>query len=256
MKKSVVWLFLLSLVLGLNFTACGNDDDSAADGDADSDTDGDTDTDTDGDTDSDGDTDDITYIINENFDSLNAGDYVIATLGDPWVAWSDPALPEEDAMISDTQSYSKPNSLYLVDNNDVVTLFNFVDGAYQIEFMAFVEDGKLGYYNYQQVFTGDSAGVWGCELYFYAGGVGNFVIAGKQYPFKFKADAWFHNKTVIDIDNDVATVWVDDVEVYSWQWSLAQGGTPPGNFDAIDFWGNPDPPGSGWYLDDVKVWAI
>jgi hypothetical protein len=243
-------------MFALTFTtaSCGDDDssDSDSDTDADSDADSDADTDVDTDTDSDGDTDSDSDAWDkyEDFESYAAGDSITDVTED-FICWSDPPLPDEPAYVSDTMALSGKLSLNIVDNNDVVWLLEFKDGHYQIEFDMFIQKGKVGYYNFQQVF----AQVWAFEMYFYSGGVGNCIIAGKQYSFEFTEGGWLKATLDVDIDADTATILIDDVEVITWPWSTAQG-TPPGACYGIDFYGAPDPPGSDYYMDNVRYRAL
>jgi hypothetical protein len=171
------------------------------------------------------------------------------------MTWSHPALPGEDAQISDDQAYSGTNSLVILSNNDVLLYTNLNSGHYLVEFWMYILDGKLGYYNFQQVYTGDTTGVWAFSAYFYSGGVGNLVIAAQQFPFEWTEGEWFTCSHEIDIDSDTASIFIGGTEIYSWPWSTAQG-VPPANLDGIDFYGLPDPPGSQYYLDDVSIVAL
>ena len=253
MKKVLFGFLLMSLMFGLTFTtACGDDDDGAdADTDSDSDTDSSTDADTDTDTDGDTDTDPCAgWDDCEDFESYASGDS-ITDMNDQWITWSDPPLPDEPAYVSDKMALDSLLSLRILDNNDVVWLLEFESGHWLIEFDMFIMAGKTGYYNFQQVF----ATVWAFEMYFYDGGVGICRIAGKDYKFTFKSGDWLKATLDVDIDNDEATILIDDVEVFTWPWSTAQG-EPPGACYGIDFYGAPDPPGNDYFMDNVRYKAL
>ena len=67
-------------------------------------------------------------------------------------------------------------------------------------------------------------------------------------------DSWFTVKYVVDLDNDQATFFVDNVEIVSWQFSLQAGGEAGSRqLAAMDFYPPTSAAVSEYYVDNVVI---
>lgn len=199
-------------------------------------------------------------IVDENFDSFNAGDKLVQTVNNQsvWDTWSSAPGGGEDAAVSNAFSNSPDNSILLANNNDIVLLFDdLTEGRYQVNFKLLIESGKIGYFNMLHEFAGGDS-EWAFQVYYNAGGTGT-VDAGKTgaATFDYAYDTWKDINVIVDLDDDFATFYQDGVEVISWKWSLGtSGGGTKTKLDAINFYGNSSGGTSGMYIDDVIVSLI
>jgi len=197
-----------------------------------------------------------TTIIEENFDGFTAGDKVVQTINNQsvWDTWSSSPGGSEDALISEKFANSTPNSLTLSNNNDIVLLFNdLTEGRYKFKFKVLIETGRIGYFNMLQDFAGGSS-QWAFQTYFNANGAG-LVDAGKTSAasFTYEYNTWMDANIVVDLDDDFATFYLDDVEIVSWKWSTGTSGAGTlKKLDAVNFYGNTTGGSSGMYVDDLS----
>ncbi|HAQ37585.1 MAG TPA: hypothetical protein DCX89_09370 [Saprospirales bacterium] len=194
-------------------------------------------------------------IMTENFDGFAAGVKFTQAFNnkDVWTTWSNAPGGAEDALLSDKFAVSTPNSLVLANTQDIVLLLgDKVEGRYVIEFDLLIETGKIGYYNMLNDFAGSNS-VWAYQVYFNTGGKG-VIDAGKASAatFDFAYNTWIHVSTIVDLDDDFATLYFDNNEIISWKWSSGTGGAGTLNkLDAINFYGNNSGGTSGMYIDNV-----
>ena len=193
--------------------------------------------------------------MTENFDGFAAGVKFTQAFNnkDVWTTWSNAPGGAEDALLSDKFAVSTPNSLVLANTQDIVLLLgDKVEGRYVIEFDLLIETGKIGYYNMLNDFAGSNS-VWAYQVYFNTGGKG-VIDAGKASAatFDFAYNTWIHVSTIVDLDDDFATLYFDNNEIISWKWSSGTGGAGTLNkLDAINFYGNNSGGTSGMYIDNV-----
>ena len=184
-----------------------------------------------------------TYLFEDDFEAYTVGEQLSCQNPDEWVTWSGtPCDPVEDPYIVDDQAYSGTNSVVIVDDNDVVKVFNdfYTTGTYTVSFMMYIPTGYDAYWNALQSFNPN---IWAVEVFF-NGGSGSTDVGGTfTYPF----DTWMEMKLTVDLDNDLAEFFVDGSSVVQWPWT----GTGQTSFAAIDFYGNPQSSGqSMYYMDD------
>jgi hypothetical protein len=194
-------------------------------------------------------------IIEENFDGFTAGDKLVLTNNDQsvWDTWSSSPGNSEDAAVSNQFSFSPENSLYLANNNDVVLLTNdLTEGRYKMAFKMLIASGRIGYFNMLHDFAGGDS-EWAFQVYFNANGNGS-VDAGKTdaASFNYEYDTWFDVITIVDLNDDFATLYIGGQEIISWKWSLGtSGGGTMVKLDAVNFYGITSGGSSGMYIDDV-----
>lgn len=189
----------------------------------------------------------------DNFDELMPGDYVAENLP-MWDTWSGTPGSDEDAVVSDSYSYSPDNSAFIHGSTDLLRLFGdatLTEGSYKFTMMTYVLEGYSGYYNLQKDIV---PGVeWGVEIYFYPDGSGGIVVAGgEDYPFDFEFDTWVMNEVMVDLDNDWAEVYIDGEMIAGWEWHLgADGSGELYTLGSADIWAWEDEAESMMYIDDV-----
>jgi hypothetical protein len=168
-----------------------------------------------------------------------------------WTTWSGAGFGgAEDGIISTEQANSGPNSFKILTTavgggpQDVVLkLGNRTTGRYELKWMYYVPTGKQAYYNIQNVVP-IGAGAWNLDAFFGANNMGNIQIgAGASLAeFTYPSDEWFEVRHIIDLDNNLLTLWVDGQYVHKMGY--------PNNLGGIDFFGIDNNHTN--YIDDVE----
>ncbi|HNW99517.1 MAG TPA: hypothetical protein PKK00_14010 [Bacteroidales bacterium] len=202
-----------------------------------------------------------TNLYSNNFDALTVGGYAASQLGTPWTTWSNAPGGSEDGIISSTQSHSASNSVEIALNNDfVMNLNDKTTGRYKVEFYMYVATGHIGYYNILSDFNGSNS-KWAFQIYAYDGNI--YVDAGGASATIsiFTLNTWNKMDLIVDLDDDFATFFINDIEKISYQWSKgAQGSDNSLKLDAIDFFGidslstpTTTTSTSGYFIDDISI---
>ncbi|MCD4746239.1 MAG: hypothetical protein K8R58_08060, partial [Bacteroidales bacterium] len=119
-----------------------------------------------------------TVIYEDDFESYNVGDYLAETNPTWWTTWSNAPGTPEDALITDAQAQSGSKSVMIDAGTDCVfPIPNYTNNVYHITFSMYVPSGYFGYFNILQEFAG-AGSLWGMQVYFDAGGVGNGDAGG------------------------------------------------------------------------------
>jgi hypothetical protein len=154
-----------------------------------------------------------TVVFSDNFDSYTAGSH-LAQVNPAWTTWSDVSGGSDDGVISTAQAFSAPNSLLVDYGIDQVFPFNnYTSGHYMIEFKLFVPSSSPGaYFNIQHIMRGQ----WAFHCNFQSNGIGYVFVANTSYPFNYSLDAWVSVLIDVDLDNDQASVSINNNLVHSW----------------------------------------
>lgn len=198
-----------------------------------------------------------TVVFSDNFDSYTAGSH-LAQSNSAWTTWSNAPGSAEDGVISSAQAASAPNSLYISGSNDQVYPFgNYTTGHYTLTFNYYVpSSGNGGYFNIQHVLLQQ----WALECYFYNTGGGYLSVGGAEYNFSCSTNAWFPVEFDVDMDNDQASLTVNNVLVHTWPFSYQQGNTNGTNqLAGINFYaGSPvsSSTSGSYYVDDFVVTEV
>ncbi len=167
-----------------------------------------------------------------------------------WTTWSGATGNTEDGIVSTEQASSGTKSFKILTTaaaggpQDVVLkLGNKTTGRYELKWKYFVPTGKQAYYNIQNVVP-IGAGSWNLDAFFGANNAGNIQIgAGASLAeFTYPSNEWFEVKHIIDLDNNLLTLWVDGVFVHKMAY--------PNNLGGIDFFGIDNNHTN--YIDDVE----
>jgi len=158
------------------------------------------------------------------FDEYTAGDYIAVVDPDWWTTWSNTPGTTEDALISNEQSSTPSNSIKVDGISDLVfKIGNKSSGKFLIKFDYYVPSGFGAYYNLQHY---EQPGVeWAFEAYFKADGTGRVNAGGENAAtFTYNHDEWIDVVNVVDLDEDWAQVYFNEVLIHEWQFSTgAQG---------------------------------
>ena len=198
-----------------------------------------------------------TVVFSDNFDSYTAGSH-LAQSNSAWTTWSSAPGSSEDGVISSAQAASAPNSLYISGSNDQLYPFgNYTTGHYTLIFNYYVPStGNGGYFNIQHILKNQ----WALECYFNNTGGGYLSVGGSEYNFSCPADAWFPIEFDVDMDNDQASLTVNNVAVHTWPFSYQQGNTNGVNqLAGINFYaGSPisNSTSGTYYVDDFVVTEV
>jgi hypothetical protein len=195
------------------------------------------------------------YLYQDDFESHTVGEYLALTdTSGFWTTWSDEPGGTEDALISDDQASSPTKSVDVNGSTDLILkLGDKTSGKYQINVKYWIETGYGGYFNIQHF---EAPGIeWAYEAYFGATGDGYMNAGGDNSSFfTYPHDTWIQLKSVIDLDNDWAEFYIDDVLIQEWQFSLqAQGDPGTLQLGGADLYaGAPTGETAHYYFDDVE----
>tara|TARA_Y100000385_G_scaffold291386_1_gene369053 strand:+ start:1237 stop:2157 length:921 start_codon:yes stop_codon:yes gene_type:complete len=164
--------------------------------------------------------------IFDNFDEYKAGEYLGTESGGLWTTWSSLPGGTEDVLVSENNSFSPENSINLTSEGTVMDIVlplgNLTSGQWTLSYMMKIESGHGAYFNLLHDFAA-AASNWAVQVYFNASGSGSLTVgAGLNDPgtvFTHAVESWFEVKINIDIEQDVAEIYFDDVPVYNWMWS-------------------------------------
>ncbi len=214
--------------------------------------------------------DDISYkeyvpvnppIYANDFESFTAGGQVACQDPTNWTTWSNAPCGTEDAYVSTDFAHGGVNAVKDELANDLVLNFgNKTTGKYQFSFWMYLPANHGGYYNLLHNFAG-STSEWGLECYFQDAGTLNIQTGADTITTPYNHDQWFKMTNVIDLDNDQASVYMDDNLLTTWQWSLNELNGNPGlnQLSATDFFSGTGATGITnplYYFDDIEFTAL
>ncbi|MCB9285861.1 MAG: T9SS type A sorting domain-containing protein [Lewinellaceae bacterium] len=188
-------------------------------------------------------------VVFENLDDYTTGEYV-GLQSEAWTTWNGLPGTDEDALVSDTQAFSPPNSILIEGQNGptdlVLGLGQQPEGNWYLSFRMYIPSGKYAYYNIQDGLPFNYT-QWNLEVGFNAGNEGQIIESGTAIGnFSFPHDTWFQVVHHIDLDNDNASLIIDGVNVWNWQYG------PGFSIGSLDFYTNANGPNQ-WYLDDIEM---
>ena len=209
--------------------------------------------------------------LSYDFNDCPAGAKIAQTLGDPWSTWDGTVGGSADGVFGEAGGSMACHFTY--GNDQIVQLGEHSTGVYDLEFDAFVPQGKNGYFNvlHHFVVNGGTGTSWAMQVYMHlendgqnstaAPGHGT-VHAGSNGTCDLPCvyDQWMHFRVHVDADNDVAQLYfnvVGEPEVLyaTWQWSLDSFGenVVDRSLGAMDFFPPQNANNSEFYLDNLAV---
>jgi hypothetical protein len=194
-----------------------------------------------------------TIVFSDNFDSYTVGNH-LAQSNSAWTTWSHLPGSAEDGIISNDQAVSTPNSLFISGSNDQVYPFgNYTTGHYLVSFNYFVPStGNGAYFNIQHVLLQE----WAFSCNFYNNGDGYLKVGNAMYTFTCPSDTWFPIAFDLDMDNDQASLTINNTPVHTWPFHYQELDTNGTNqLAGINLYaGSPNSGVSGtYYVDDFVV---
>lgn len=179
----------------------------------------------------------------DNFDSYTAGTQLACQSNNAWHTWSNSPCTAEDPMVVNTRSFSSPNSMVIMQNDDLVKLLEKNSGKWYTSFRMFVPTGKAGYFNILSDFTFTTGGYWAFECYFDPNGIGRLQTGAGTTNFTWTPGQWNWVEVIVDLAANQAQFWMGGSQsggtlVLQWPWTNGSStGTGPLVIDAIDFFG-------------------
>jgi len=187
----------------------------------------------------------------DNFEAYNVGE-PLACQNEEWTTWSSAPCGPEDPLISDTYAYMSTKSCVIVPVNDLVRVHRGITtGKWYMAFMAYIPEGRGGYFNTLADFAGSSS-IWAMQTYFNDNGTGSLDGGGASAAtFTYPQGEWFQVWLSIDLGTDEAQLWVNGGLIHTWQYSLGTfGGGCPLVIDANNFYGPTQTSSDEMYFDD------
>ena len=204
-----------------------------------------------------------TVIFEANFDDLPNGSYLAQSYPEFWETWDNNPGTSEDALITTEQSASTPHSAKCTYGTDVVfKAGDKTSGVYTLEFDMYFPNNGRGYFNLLHIFDRGNQGQdseWAIGVYFNVTAITptgtNIQVGGQVTPFTFPYETWFPIKFYINLDEDIATISINNQLLKEWQFSLTEnGGVGTRQLAAADFY--PPQAGSTFYIDNFKYTAL
>ena len=183
-------------------------------------------------------------LIGESFEEYPVGDKIaqsaIAAGHDWWTTWNNNPGGSNDGTVSDAYASEGNNSGYFTSSSDQVLLLGgYETGAYDFSFDVYTAAGKDGYFNILHAFPASGNEDWAMQVYFnaesdetnnemwHSTGHGSVHAGGALVAdLPCVEDEWMNVRIHIDCDNDEATLFFNEAEIYTWQWSLGSFGDP------------------------------
>jgi len=198
-----------------------------------------------------------TTLFTDNFESYTAGLRLIQQApGTDWVTFSNIPGFGDDPYVSNTSAISGANSVQIsAGKNLVLQLHDKITGRFMIKTFARVTPDRTGFFSILQDFDSYNS-IYGMEIYFIENGPGTLNAGGTNSgEFTYIAGDWIPIKVIIDLDDDFATLYINDNEVVSWIWSTGSAGCNSlAKLDAINFYGMSSATAMAeTYYDDVEI---
>ncbi|MDH3268344.1 MAG: T9SS type A sorting domain-containing protein [Ignavibacteria bacterium] len=194
-------------------------------------------------------------VFSDDFESYIAGQQVACQNPIDWTTWTLAPCGPEDAVVSTNFAFSGTKSFVIVPLNDFVKPLNdLTSGKWEMRFQMYIPTGKGGYFNTLADFAG-GASVWASQSYFDVGGTGRLDAGGASAAtFTYPNDTWFQVSTIADLNSDLAELWINGVQVYTWQYTLGPFGAGcPLKLDGNDFYGPLQTTADEAYFDDYEL---
>jgi hypothetical protein len=194
---------------------------------------------------------------NQNPNAIICDDFETYTLGlvSPqatwWLPWGVPDNSFISSDVTDEEASNGTKSMkvkYEVQgaaqgDDQLLLLGNKTTGRYSLSWKYYIPSDHAAYYNIQNSETPGQQ--WNLDIYFDSTGTARLLVdAASQVvntTFEFPFDEWFTVEHIIDLDNNIAKVYVDSNFIWGWGYT--------GNLGGIDFYA-----ATAWdlnYVDEV-----
>lgn len=198
-----------------------------------------------------------TILYSDNFDSYTVGAHLALQSHAAWTTCNHAEGGIEDPVISDVTANSLPYSVFITGGNNL--LYEFTEqtsGEFEIDFDYYIPISSNGaYFAVQHFLTPGTE--YAFECYFSNDSTGYIVFAGNVYNFTYPINEWFHIKTVINLDQDVVSFYVNNVFISAWPFSFTTAGINGTCKLGSAYFLATSPVGSGtYYLDNFVFTEI
>ena len=181
-------------------------------------------------------------LIGESFEEYTVGNKIaaeaVAAGHDWWTTWTNQPGGNNDGTVSNDYASEGNNSGYFTNATDQVLLLgDYETGVYDLSFDVYTPAGKDGYFNILHKFPASDNADWAMQAYFnaesdetnnemwHSTGHGSVHAGGALVAdLPCVEDEWMNVRVHIDCDIDEATLFFNDQEIYTWQWSLGSFG--------------------------------
>ncbi len=196
-----------------------------------------------------------TIVFQDNFEGYTAGQQIACQSAGVWKTWSGvPCNLTEDALISNSYSFSGANSVVIKDSNDIVREIGtpISTGIAEVNFQVFIPTGKSGYFNTLANFNPPTY-AWALQVFLNANGNGTLDAGGASAAtFSYPQNQWFPIKIVADLTADTGRFYINGTFIHKWQWSKGTFGTSNDKrLDGSDFFGYTV--NDEMYIDDYNI---
>ncbi|MBN2172894.1 MAG: PKD domain-containing protein [Bacteroidales bacterium] len=156
----------------------------------------------------------------DGFESFSSGQY-LAVASPYWTTWTNTPGSSEDNVIITNPTHTGTKAVKVDGVTDLVLpLGDKTSGKYLVSFYIYVPSGYYAYYNLLQLFNSTSS-EWGMEVFFSTGGSGYGNAGGSNsFTFSYSYNTWIPIENIIDLDNDLAQIWINGIMVRQFQWSI------------------------------------
>lgn len=196
-----------------------------------------------------------TVVVDENFESYTANQ-LLAQQSATWETWSSPTGGgSDDALISAAVSLSGNNSMLITHDKDMILpIGNFSSGHFMVEYNAYMVEEA--YFNIMHTCKTS----WAVDLYLTASNTIKYLdqpnIVNSIVIDTFSNNAWVNFRFDIDIDADIITTYINDVQRHQSTFSNAATGSSGNglsclNFFGLDLFNGVD--NSNYYIDDILI---
>ena len=190
-----------------------------------------------------------------DFSDGTAGAKIAQTYGEPWTTWSEAPGGAEDGVFGEIGGSMAAHFTY--GNDQILKFGNLTTGAWTLTFDMYIPTGKDAYNNVLHAFAG-SGSEWCTEVFYNSSEYGTTIkAAGLTTTFTFPFDTWFNVRYELDLDNDLASFFINDTEIVSWQFSAqASGDAGTRQLAAADFFPPTSAAVSEYYIDNLTFDAV
>ena len=206
-----------------------------------------------------------------DFNDGVAGAKIAQTYGMPWTTWTNNPGSAEDGVFDEAGGSMAAHFTY--GNDQILYLGDHEVGVYDLEFDAYVPNGKNGYFNVLHHFDGQNSNncIWAIQVYMHLTNDGQNSTAAPNHGTVHAGsngtcdlpcvyDQWMHFRVHVDADNDLAQLYFNvvgepEVMYAEWQWSLDSFGENTTNriLGAMDFFPPQNAANSEYYIDNLEV---
>jgi len=153
------------------------------------------------------------------FETYTNNEQLACQKPDSWTTWNLMPCFSEDPFVIDTFSFDGAQSIFIQDSNNLVKAINNLnEGIYKISFQMYIPEGNEGVYNILQEFGEDSTKV-GCRANFHSDGYLTFDNGTMSQPSPYPVNSWMKNEYYINLNEDWANFYLNDILYCEWSWS-------------------------------------